>query len=147
MASSVSDSLSKELPSQAIGCDVVAVERFVNWLNQRGEKGLERLLTLDEKTYCLSAPKLSQQAERIAARIAAKEAVAKLLGVGLNGMGYTEGLNWLEVEVMPAQPKQGPALRFHGKAQHVVEAQSWRHWQLSLAHDGPVAMAMVLAMR
>jgi holo-[acyl-carrier protein] synthase len=106
---------SAKLAPHAIGCDVVAVERFVSWLQKRGSKGLQRLMTADEQVYCLSAPKLGKQAERIAARVAAKEAVAKLLGVGLNGMGYTEGLDWREVEVLPAMPRQGPGLRFHGK--------------------------------
>ncbi len=57
-----------------IGIDSVEIARFAHW-HEHPESKLLRLFTLDEISYCLDNP--VKQAERFAARFAAKEALFK----------------------------------------------------------------------
>ena len=57
-----------------IGIDSVEIARFAHWY-EHPESKLLRLFTLDEISYCLDNP--VKQAERFAARFAAKEAFFK----------------------------------------------------------------------
>ncbi len=60
---------------QAIGIDAVEIERFKNW-HTFSHKKLSRIFSAHEIEYCLSNQK---NAERFAARFAAKEALFKAL--------------------------------------------------------------------
>ena len=133
-----------------LASDIVWLPRVEETLVKRGRKAYARCLTPAEQVYCFEALTVSKQAARIGARLAAKESVAKALGVGLNGFGYTQGLRWREVEVLPAgQDKAGvaygPQLALSGRAAELSQANGIKSWQLSLSHDGPVAQAVVLA--
>jgi holo-[acyl-carrier protein] synthase len=132
------------LPQFALGTDVVALERVSQMLQRRGWPAMQRLLNPAELAYCQSAKQRQVQVARLAVRLAAKEAVAKALQVGLNGLGYDQGLTWQEVEVLTPPEGGAPQLLLSGKALVYAEAKQLRRWQVSLSHDGPVAMAVVL---
>ena len=75
--------------------------------------------------------------ESLAARFAAKEAVAKALGA-------PGGLAWTDAEVVQLESGR-PVLVLHGGVAEEASAQGIRTWHLSLSHDGGVATAVVVA--
>ena len=78
-------------------------------------------------------------AESLAARFAAKEAVAKALGA-------PGGMRWHDCEVV-IDPDGRPWLTVSGTVAAVARDRGIRRWHLSLSHDGGVAVAMVVAER
>lgn len=116
-----------------IGIDVVPVVRFAGSLART--PGLaERLFTAAERTTPSGAPR---SAESLAARFAAKEAVAKALGGG-GGMLWTDAV----VEVDDAGR---PSVTVTGTVAGRADALGVTRWHISLSHDGGIAAATVLA--
>lgn len=110
-----------------VGVDVVEVARLGRSL-ERTPALLERLFTPAEQ----SVDKL----ESLAARFAAKEAVAKVLGA--------PGLAWVEAEVVRLE-NGAPSLVLHGDALAHAQDMGIARWHLSLSHDGGFATAFVVA--
>jgi holo-[acyl-carrier protein] synthase len=110
-----------------VGIDVVDVRRLAEAL-ERTPGMADRLFTDGERDLPI---------ESLAARFAAKEAVAKALGAPGN-------LRWLDAEVVRSD-KGKPVLQLHGGVAEEAAAQGIRTWHLSLAHDGGVATAFVVA--
>ncbi len=110
-----------------IGTDVVDVARLGRLLARTPALG-RRLLTPAER----GLPLASQ-----AARVAAKEAVAKALGA-------PPGLSWQDAEVLRGAHGR-PELRVTGRAATTAEQLGVRAWHLSLTHDGGLALAFVVA--
>ncbi len=117
-----------------VGVDVVDVERFRRAL-ERTPTMRERLFTATELEYV--APKVDP-VPSLAARFAAREAVMKALGLGLGAFGFHEA--WVEVE-----PSGAPRLVVTGRARELAVDRGVVAWHLSISHDGPVAVAMVVA--
>ena len=95
----------------------------------------DRLFTEAERMTASGNPR---SPESLAARFAAKEAVAKALGA-------PAGLHWHDCEIVagPGRPAVAHRLR-HGRRRGRRAAVSTR-WHLSLSHDGGIASAMVVA--
>ena len=110
-----------------VGVDVVDVARLARAL-QRTPGLADRLFTDAER---------ARPVESLAARFAAKEAVAKALGA-------PGGLRWREAEVVTGE-RGRPRLAVSGAVAQEAEAQGVRTWHLSLSHDGGVATAVVVA--
>ena len=110
-----------------VGTDVVEVRRLAAAL-ERTPALADRLFTDAER---------DRPIESLAARFAAKEAVAKALGA-------PPGLRWIDAEVVQADGGR-PVLHVHGTVAEAAEAQGVRTWHLSLAHDAGVATAFVVA--
>jgi len=110
-----------------VGVDVVDVARLGRAL-ARTPRLAERLFTEGERDRPL---------ESLAARFAAKEAVAKALGA-------PGGLRWRDAEVV-AGPRGRPVLALHGGVAAEALAQGISTWHLSLSHDGGMATAVVVA--
>jgi holo-[acyl-carrier protein] synthase len=112
-----------------IGIDIVLVERMARRLGD--EKFLGRLFHPGELENAGSGP---GRAARLAARWAAKEAMAKALGCG-----FGPELSWADVEVFRQESGQ-PLLKLSGRAMK-------RHGNpvtaLSMSHDGDYAVAVV----
>jgi holo-[acyl-carrier protein] synthase len=119
---------------RGIGVDVVDVERFRRSL-ARTPSMRERLFTAAELEYV--APKVDPLPS-LAARFAAREAVMKALGLGLGAFGFHEV--WVEVEESGA-----PRLVVTGRARELAADRGVVRWHLSISHDGPMAIAMVVA--
>lgn len=75
-----------------IGNDIIEIERIREGIATHGERFLNRLFTLKEQEYC---SKHQDSAPRFAGRFAAKEAIAKALGVG-----FGEQISWLDIEIL-----------------------------------------------
>jgi holo-[acyl-carrier protein] synthase len=116
-----------------VGIDVVPVDRFAASL--RRTPGLaERLFTPDERVTATGNPRTP---ESLAARFAAKEAVAKALGV-------PAALEWHDCEVR-ATADGRPELVVAGTVAAAADERKVTAWHLSLSHDGGIASAIVVA--
>ncbi|MGX7676371.1 holo-ACP synthase [Plantactinospora sp. DSM 117369] len=119
----------------AVGIDVVLVDRFARAL-ARTPLLADRLFTEAERATGSGSPR---SAESLAARFAAKEAVAKALGAPV-------GLRWHDCEVV-ADPDGRPWLTVSGTVAAAATERGVQRWHLSLSHDGGIASAMVVAER
>jgi holo-[acyl-carrier protein] synthase len=109
-----------------VGIDVVDIERFTASLERT--PGLrERLFTPAEATR----PPAS-----LAARFAAKEAVAKALGA-------PTGMAWHDAEVV-SESSGRPLLAIRGSVQARADQLGVRSVHLSLSHDAGIASAVVV---
>ncbi|MBE6477121.1 MAG: holo-ACP synthase [Propionibacteriaceae bacterium] len=115
-----------------VGIDVCSVERFSAML-KRHPGVLERLLNPDERL----AHGLPRSPESLAARFAAKEALAKALGAPGN-------LSWRDAEVVVGEDRR-PVLEVRGSVKARADELGATVFHLSLSHDGPVATAIVIA--
>ena len=66
-----------------LGIDIIKVERIAAALERFGDRFPKRVLTDAEQRYVRNRP------ENFAGRWAAKEAVSKVLGLGVRGVGWT----------------------------------------------------------
>jgi holo-[acyl-carrier protein] synthase len=118
-----------------VGVDIVEIERIARTLARFGERFLQRVYTEAELTYCQGRP------SQLAARFAAKEAVAKALGVGVF---WREGVFWRDVEVT-RDHRGKPGICLRGGALERAQQEGLTHWALSLSHSRQYAVAMVVA--
>jgi holo-[acyl-carrier protein] synthase len=109
-----------------VGIDVVDIDRFTESL-ERTPAMRERLFTVAER----SRPPAS-----LAARFAAKEALAKALGA-------PTGMAWLDAEVVN-EASGDPQFEIRGSVQARAEAIGARSIHVSLSHDAGIASAVVV---
>jgi holo-[acyl-carrier protein] synthase len=115
--------------------DVVLVERFVRAI-ERTPMLAERIFT-DAERFTSSGN--LRPADSLAARFAAKEAVAKALGA-------PTGLHWHDCEIV-SDGDGRPWLTVAGTVAAAAAERGVGRWHLSLSHDGGIASAMVVAER
>ncbi len=116
-----------------VGIDVVPVDRFAESLTRT--PGLrDRLFTAAEQQTPRGAPR---SGESLAARFAAKEAVAKALGA-------PGDLHWHDVEVCVGDHGR-PYLTARGTVAGRAAQLGVTSWHVSLSHDGGIASAVVVA--
>ena len=116
-----------------VGIDVVLVERFEAAI-ARTPLLAERLFTEAERRTDSGNPR---SPESLAARFAAKEAVAKALGA-------PRGLAWHDCEVVSDSDGR-PWLTVAGTVADAATELGVKRWHVSLSHDGGIASAMVVA--
>ncbi|MEO7981924.1 MAG: holo-ACP synthase [Sporichthyaceae bacterium] len=110
-----------------VGIDVVDVARFGETL-ARTPRLAARLFTDAEQQLPLAS---------LAARFAAKEALAKALGAPV-------GLRWRDAEVQRGEDGR-PHLAVTGTVAARAEQLGVHHTHLSLSHDAGIASAVVIA--
>jgi holo-[acyl-carrier protein] synthase len=110
-----------------VGIDVVDVDRFAQSL-ARTPRLAQRLFTEAEQVL---------PAASLAARFAAKEALAKALGAPV-------GLHWRDAEVHRGEDGR-PHLSMSGTVAAWAETLGVVHTHLSLSHDAGIASAVVIA--
>lgn len=118
-----------------IGTDLVEVQRMRDLLANR-PRFFERVFTAEERQYCIAAVDPS---ERYAVRFAAKEAVLKVLGVGLGGADFAD------IEVVRTGSGK-PELNITGRAAALAEEQGITRWLITLSHSNLLAQAFVLGL-
>lgn len=119
-----------------IGTDLVEVERIAASVEKLGAAFLERVFTATERDYCLGH---ARPAVHLAARFAAKEAVAKAFGTGI---GRHAGLT--DIEIVNG-PEGAPAVRLHGAAAAFAAANGIDRVLVSLTHTQTCAAANAVA--
>lgn len=117
------------------GIDIAEVPRIAQAIERFGERFLNRLFTLGERSYCDSK---ANRVERYAARFAAKEAAMKALGTGWN-----HGVRWRDCEVA-RKPGGRPTIMFHGRAGELAAKLGVQNIALSITHTKEQAMAQVI---
>jgi holo-[acyl-carrier protein] synthase len=119
------------------GVDLIEIARVERVLERYGERFLERVFTPAEVMYCRARP------PELAARFAAKEAVAKALGVGVRMMARG-GIRWQEAEIV-GDHRGKPLVRLHGSAAQRAQDLGLTQWAVSLSHTEEHAIAFVVA--
>lgn len=122
------------------GIDICEIDRIRGILQKYGEKFLKKTFTDSEINYCTSNPKLA--AQRLAVRFAAKEAVSKALGVGINRLGWNKGINWKDVELM-RNSKGAVEIKLFNKAAEIEKQIGVKEWSVSVSHSKKNAVASV----
>ena len=117
-----------------LGIDIVKVDRIRAAIERFGERFSNRVLTPSERRYVRSRP------ETFAGRWAAKEAVSKVLGLGVRGIGWKD----IEVERLPTGQ---PAIRLHGRAAQRAEQLGMGRIALSITHESDYAVAIAFGVR
>ncbi len=129
------------LPDMAIvaqGVDLVHIPRVERMWRDHGERLLARVLTAAEAEYCL---KCKTPVVRLAGRLAAKEAVMKMLGTGWRG-----GIEWTEIETLP-DPLGKPLVSLSGRTAQLAATLGIEQVLISITHSGEYALATALGLR
>ena len=117
-----------------LGIDIIKVERIRASLARFGERFSRRVLTDAERRYVRDRP------ETFAGRWAAKEAVSKVLGLGVRGIG------WRDIEVVRL-PTGQPSVLLHGRAAARAEQLGMGRIALSITHESDYAVAIAFGVR
>jgi len=113
------------------GIDLIEIDRVAATVERFGQRFLDRVYTSREQAYCRG------RVERLAGRFAVKEAVSKVLGVGIRR------LRWRDIEVLP-NPEGRPEVRLYGKALAVAERRKIRDIAVSITHSRTLAAAVAI---
>ena len=117
-----------------LGIDLIDIDRIAHALERHPQRLRRRILTDREDRYC------GERVERIAGRWAAKEAVSKVLGLGVRGVG------WREIEVLPNYAGQ-PQVLLHGRAAARAARLGIGEVTVSISHERRMAVAVAMADR
>ena len=117
-----------------LGIDIIKVERIRATLERFGTRFSRRVLTPGEQRYVRDRP------ETMAGRWAAKEAVSKVLGLGVRGIGWRD----IEIERLPTGQ---PAVRLHGRAAARAEQLGMGRIAVSISHESDYAVAIAFGVR
>mgnify|MGYP002768050776 CR=1 FL=1 len=118
----------------ANGCDLIEIARIGKAAQK--EDFLLRIFTKDEREYAAQKKGLRATAA-LAAAFAAKEAVAKALGVGFGQIG------WQDIEIRHDFFGK-PEVSLSGRALKLAEDLQVKKIHLSISHSKECAMAMVI---
>jgi holo-[acyl-carrier protein] synthase len=117
-----------------VGIDIIKVDRIRASIERFGERFAKRVLTAHEQRYVRMRP------ETFAGRWAAKEAVSKVLGLGVRGIGWRE----IEIERLPTGQ---PAVRLHGRAAARAQQLGMDRVAVSISHESEYAVAIAFGVR
>ena len=117
-----------------LGIDIIKVARIRDTLAKFGRRFSNRVLTANEDRYVRDRP------ETFAGRWAAKEAVSKVLGLGVRGIG------WRDIEIVRL-PTGQPSIRLHGRASARAEQLGMGRIAVSITHESEYAVAIAFGIR
>lgn len=115
------------------GVDLIETTRIAESIERHGERFLSRVFTDYELSECHG------RVSSLAARFAAKEAVAKALGTGIGDV------SWQEIEIR-SDERKAPYLILSGEGERLAKQIGLRTWSLSLSHTEQHAIAFVVGM-
>ena len=114
-----------------LGVDIIEIDRIERAVSRHGEHFLKRIYTEKELEVCQGQP------PSLAIRFAAKEAVMKVLGTGINGA------SWREIEILP-NSRGAPLVHLCGRAKKRAEELCLKEIAISLSHSREYAVASAL---
>jgi holo-[acyl-carrier protein] synthase len=117
-----------------LGIDIIKVARIRDTLAKFGRRFSNRVLTASEDRYVRDRP------ETFAGRWAAKEAVSKVLGLGVRGIG------WRDIEIVRL-PTGQPSIKLHGRAAARAEQLGMGRIAVSITHEAEYAVAIAYGVR
>ena len=121
--------------SSEVGIDIIETVRIRNVLEKHPRRFLDRVYTEWEQMYCRT------NILHLSGRWAAKEAVSKVLGLGVRGVG------WREIEIRRTRAGQ-PTVTLHGRAEARREAIGLKSpLSVSISHIRDLAVAVAVGLR
>lgn len=114
------------------GVDIIEVARIRRAAERHGDRFYRRFFTEAERAL------YKNRYPSLAARIAAKEAVAKALGTGIGDC------RWVEIEIVTDE-RGRPDIVLHGDAARLAAEIGLTEWSVSLSHTTEQAIAFVVA--
>lgn len=118
-----------------VGVDIIETARIKRVLNRFGDRFLRRVYTDWERGYC------GRNVLHLSGRWAAKEAVSKVLGWGVRGVG------WREIEIKRT-PMGQPTVTLHGRAEQRRRALGLSSpLAVSISHIRDLAVAVAVGVR
>ncbi len=117
-----------------LGIDIIKVDRIRAAIARFGDRFWRRVLTEGEHRYVRNRP------ENFAGRWAAKEAVSKVLGLGVRGVG------WRDIEIVRL-PTGAPSVHLSGRAATRAEQLGMGRIAVSISHEGDYAVAVAFGIR
>ena len=119
----------------AIGIDIIETVRIKGVLDRHDDRFLRRVYTEWERAYC------RRNVLHLSGRWAAKEAVSKVLGLGIRGVG------WREIEIRRT-PLGQPIVALHGRAEERRRALGLAApLAVSISHIRDLAVAVAVGTR
>jgi len=121
--------------SSEVGIDIIETARIRNVFQRHPRRFIDRVYTEWEQAYCRA------NILHLAGRWAAKEAVSKVLGLGVRGVG------WREIEIKRT-PAGQPTVTLHGRAEARRRALGLREpLSVSISHIRDLAVAVAVGLR
>lgn len=118
-----------------IGCDIVNHER-VEKLNWSSDSNVQHRILSDEEYQLYQK---TQDIKFIAGRFAAKEAVVKCLGTGME-----DGISLTNIQIL--QTIEGtPQIVITGPETEMIKRKGIKSWHVSISHTAGFSMAVVIA--
>lgn len=114
-----------------IGTDISHIER----IKKLSPEAVSKILTGPEEEYC---NRYRARDERIAGRFAAKEAILKALGTG-----WSQGLGWGQIEILP-DAAGAPIATLSGAALDRLHTLGATRCLVSISHQGEYAVAFAI---
>jgi holo-[acyl-carrier protein] synthase len=118
-----------------VGIDIIETARIKGVLDRHDQRFLTRVFTEWERSYC------RRNVLHLSGRWAAKEAVSKVLGLGIRGVG------WREIEIRRT-PFGQPIVALHGRAEERRRALGLAApLAVSISHIRDLAVAVAVGTR
>jgi holo-[acyl-carrier protein] synthase len=121
----------------SVGIDMVSIDAIKESIRVHSERYLARVYTSTELDDC-RLPDGTYDARRLAARVAAKEAVLKVLRV------EDEGIPWRAIGVRSDHGGR-PSIELTGAAEALARERGVAALDVSITNAGPFAAAVVVA--
>jgi len=122
----------------SLGADLIEVERIRGVMERHGDRFMDRILTDEEKAYCVG---MKFPHKHIAARFAAKEAVSKCFTTGIGPQ-----FGWKSASVYHGT-RHEPLIRLDAQGQALLAQVGATHVMLTLSHTEHYAMAVAALVR
>ncbi|NQY79168.1 MAG: holo-ACP synthase [Candidatus Caenarcaniphilales bacterium] len=126
-----------------LGTDLCDPNRIEKVLRRYGKKFVNKILTAEEQEYLEFGfnqrsfkPSLSH---RLAARYAAKEAVAKALGTGIG-----KEVAFHDILILKKEGCGAPYIKLENNAVNVAEKLGINKWEISISHEKAMSVAIVI---
>lgn len=118
-----------------VGTDLIEVERVRSSLEQHGDRFLEKVFTPVEREYCQG---MADPVPHLAARFAAKEAIAKAFRTGIGGE-----FGWRDAGIENG-PAGDPVVLLSDKGSALLAERGGCEILVSLSHVSTMAIAMAV---
>ncbi len=119
-----------------IGNDIVDVKRFLALIGNK--RFLDRVFSKEEQEHIFSMKEKQKEAERMAGKFAAKESVAKALGLGISG-----GVNFLGIVVLPDN-EGAPKVTLFGETLALFQKNGFKEIEVSISNTSEYATAVCI---
>ncbi|MBI5183793.1 MAG: holo-ACP synthase [Nitrospinae bacterium] len=118
------------------GIDIVEINRLEDIIKRYDLHFIKKIFTKSEIAYCQNKAKPSQH---FAGRFAVKEAVLKVLGVGMG-----KGIRWKDIEINIDSHYGIPRVKLYNKAKERAKSMGIDNIHISISHTDNLAIAQAI---